>query len=348
MGLLTAMLLVIGRMSADQELTAARASGISLVSLVSPLILLSMVMTGLCAWVNLELAPTCRVAYKNLFTEFSLDNPGAPIPEGRFVKDFPGYLIYAGKVRGTNLEDVLFCQFKDNEKVLDIRAETAKILIDPTTREVRFEFSNAQIFRRLNDLPDPTTSPASTNVPSSSNPIVSAEAVSTNGIQQASVEFSGTRWQPVIIPGTYTSEDPLMLPEAGGGLREPKLSDLSFQQLMAKRYELRSLGIRDATPVEKGLRSQVEVQLHRQVAYSFACIGFTLVGIPLGVRVHRRETSVGAGVAVMLVLLYYGLTVLGQSFQGRSDLTARLLLWAPNLLFQIVGSILLWRANSRG
>ncbi|HVY71375.1 MAG TPA: LptF/LptG family permease [Verrucomicrobiae bacterium] len=342
LGMLTATLLVFGRFSADQELTAVRASGVSLIALCTPILLLSVAMSAVCGVINLEVAPACRAAYRELFNQSAARLLDAPLPEGRFVQDFPGYVIYAGKVNGTNLEDVLFYQMKDGEKISSLHAERGTIQVDSARRQLQLEFYNCVAYQRVENIKSIApangagatngTNVVSTNLPGSNAP-------ATNDVAEA----AKSTWQSSSFT-TYTP-DPMDFSRPGEADHEPKITDLSFRQLQAKREALTQIGIQGNTPAESQMRRQVEVQMHRQVAYSFACIGFTLVGIPLGIRVHRRETSVGLAIAIVLVVVYYGLLMFGQSIESRASHGSYLLLWAPNFLFQSVGGFLLWRAN---
>lgn len=342
MGMLAAALLVFGRLSADQEITAARANGISLASLATPVLLLSLAFGGLCAWVNLDLGPRSRVAFKRLVYDVALSRDRPPVVEGRFITDLPGLVFYAGRVRGQELEDVVFYQLENGRRVRDLRAPRARLEVDRTNRLLHLTFFDARALEWIPARPEPV--PATNDLLTVTNEAVApagAEAplpaapAETNAPPPEVPAEGGGQWQPIFL--TETALPPIPLPALSANGDPARISDLTFRELRAERARLRALGVPDTTPLE--------VQMHRQVAFSFASFVFALVGIPLGVRAHRRETSIGLALAVALILVYYAFVVLGQAFEHRPELHPQWILWLPNLLFQLTGGWLLWRAD---
>src|SRR5579859_7866280 len=138
MGMLTATLLIFGRFSADQELTAVRASGISLVSLISPILFLSLILCGVSALLNMEIGPRCRVAYTRMFFILRDGLTSPQLPEGRFIKNFPGYIFYVGKNdRNGHLQDVFVLALKYETNVdRGVGAAHVRLDVDTTRREL--------------------------------------------------------------------------------------------------------------------------------------------------------------------------------------------------------------------
>ncbi len=294
MGMLTATLLTFGRLSADQELTAARANGISLVSLITPVLLLSVLTAALSALFTMEIAPRSRVAYKALIEKLALEKPTSLITEGKFVQSFPGFIIYVGKINGNKLHEILIQQFDSQQR--------------------RTAYRHAPEGELIFNLPE--------------------NKMTLKTFGGTSVSLIEGKWQGTSIEGQADYD--LELKTLKRGREEPRLTEMTFTQLRDKQRELEALGA-ETTPVL--------VQLHRQVAFSFASIAFTLVGIPLGIRAHRRETSIGLAIALVLLMVYYSFVIVGQSLSTHPEYAPHLILWLPNFIFQAIGAVLLWRAN---
>jgi lipopolysaccharide export system permease protein len=316
MGMLTATLLVFGRFSADQELTAARASGVSLLSLITPVLLLSLLCCTLSAWFNLELGPRCRVAYKGLFTELQSAIMNGQLPEGRFIRDFPGYIFYVEKNDGGRLENVMIYRLQ-NETNVDMTLRATRGQLNPNR-------ASNQLALDLFDVHSVT---------------IGAHGNFINATPSMSLNFS---------MNTVTNRS-----------EPPRISDMTFMELRHELHELEKVNLTPGTNSPASLKQQmqimrlqqkdllepVRVEMHREISFSFACFGFTLVGIPLGIRMHRRETNIGIAIALVLVVVYYAFIMLGESLSARPEFCPHLILWIPNFIFQAIGAVLLWRAN---
>ena len=318
-GMLTAALLVFGRFSADQELTAARASGISLVSLITPVLLLSVAVSGLCAWLNFDIAPACRTAYRQLLYSAQTKRPANLLRSGETVP-MGDSLVFVEKVDedGTNLHHVIVSQWtRTGELKKWAEGPTGTLVRDPVSHLITLSLHDATAWENTSNGPLPG---------------LIGELPLTNSIDAQAKAF-------LTVPDSDKTFAQLRekLRQLENPLSAPLHPEKSGGESAKARHEIKRM-VRDET-------MPVMVYMHREVAFSFACIGFTLIGIPLGIRAHRRETSIGVATAMVLMLIYYSFVVLAQAWQNHPERAPCVIVWLPNFIFQAVGAVLLWQAN---
>src|SRR3954465_8225822 len=76
-GLLTAILLVFGRLSAENELIALRANGVSITRISIPLAGIAIVCTAVCLWLNVQVAPAAQERLRSTIFNLATRNPMA-------------------------------------------------------------------------------------------------------------------------------------------------------------------------------------------------------------------------------------------------------------------------------
>jgi len=281
--------------------------------------LLSIVLSGVAGAINLEFAPRCRTLYREVLFQVGMSASGNLIPEKTYIKDFPGAIVYVGKVQGSNLQDVLIYEVHEDRVTSYTRADEGTIRFDLTNRIISVVLQNATSVFFREGQHGPSTPTAGTT-----------EFLYTNSMANQKRFRADISDMTFLQLRAELKEVETKLRAGMAGVTAPGELRQKLRQLAAQR---------------KDLLSPLYVQMHRQVSFSFACIGFTLVGVPLGIRAHRRETTFGIAAALGLVMLYYSFFILGLSLQNRPELAPHLILWMPNFLFQALGGVLLWRAN---
>lgn len=86
-------------------------------------------------------------------------------------------------------------------------------------------------------------------------------------------------------------------------------------------------------------------EIQKKIAFSFAPFTFVFVGIPLAIQFRRKETSIGFILSLAIGLSYYLIVTLALALKERATAYPDLIVWIPNIIFQVLGLILLVRAN---
>lgn len=95
-------------------------------------------------------------------------------------------------------------------------------------------------------------------------------------------------------------------------------------------------------------RNRYGVEIQKKFSLAAACIVFVLVGAPIALRFPRGGVGLVIGVSFAVFAIYYVGLIGGESLANNNIITPFWAMWADNVIFVIVGLILLSRMGHEG
>jgi lipopolysaccharide export system permease protein len=148
MAVLLGVLMGFGRMSSDQEMTAARACGVSLYRLAVPVMMVALCVYAISSYFAFSLRPWANSNLQNKLYELSQTRTSAGLKEKIFNSNFPGLVVYVDEMSDTDssLKGVMISDARDPHNQNTIIAKQGMMLPDPKNKSITLRLFDGSIF----------------------------------------------------------------------------------------------------------------------------------------------------------------------------------------------------------
>jgi LPS export ABC transporter permease LptG/LPS export ABC transporter permease LptF len=300
MGVLVGILIGLSRLSADSEVTAMRASGLSVWSFLR-VCSIFVVFAWLLALANsVYVAPRSLASLDNLQNRLQSSQASFEVQPRVFYEGFPKIILY----------------------VQDIKAMAGGALWKG-------------VF--LADLSDPAA-PRVTLAREGLLVSQGADRLDLHLIDGSTHESDPKNPDLYQISTFQVTDIPIQVPAAQNRQQsEPAtLSQMNVGQLLTT-----------ARAADATTRRWTLIEFHRRFALPTACLVLAMVGVPLGLSSKKGGKSSGFVLTILLVFLYYSVSLIGVSLARQSRLSPAEGVWLADLIFLLGGAFLLWQSERR-
>jgi len=148
---LTAVLLSLGRLSGDNEITAIKASGINLFSLILPLLIVGLILSLILVVFNDRVIPYAHFTMRKAVVEVGVKNPTATLEPGVFIDSFEGCVLFIYGIEQNKLYNVRIYQPQGEDKpTRTIIAKRGEFIAVPEKNAIKLKLIDGS-----SDEPDP-------------------------------------------------------------------------------------------------------------------------------------------------------------------------------------------------
>ncbi len=292
-GLLAAALLVFGRLSADNELTALRGNGISVTRICVPLFVLAAVMTGVCLWLTVRVAPAAYQRLTTMMFDVATQNPMMLFQADQVIEQFPGRKIYVGRTDGNKLENIIV--FETNESALPMRVAVARyglVELDLPNQRILLRLQNARYQER--DETDPL------NLRRMRDGISVDEGT-------LPISLSDLRENTKLVARTALSQEQLLTQLANGNPRQQSASRTEINRRFSLPFSCVAFALVAVPLGVSTQRRETSVGFGVSIAVAFSYFVFMIIADTLRETPHARPELlvwlpnllfIGAGIAM--------------------------------------------------
>jgi lipopolysaccharide export system permease protein len=365
MSVLVATLMGFGELSSRNEITAMKASGMSIYRMIAPVFIAASVIAVLLVMFNNDVLPEANHRLRTLMSDIRRKKPTFALVPGLFSQDISGYSILVRKTfeKTNDLEGITLFDYTNPGNNVVVTAERGKISMSADYRKLIMDLQDGEIheldlqkmsaYRRMRF----TQHRIAMNVEGFDFERT-AEGTFTRGDRELSAQAmiaivdsleriradGETRLAQILDREMEHQLRGGPAPPTPGGLRpQPGATPTE-----AALYRARSLSatVQNELSTIAFLGKQIDqykVEIHKKYSIPAACLVFVFIGVPLGIMARRGGFGIAATLSLGFFVLYWAFLVGGEKLADRDITSPFWGMWSANILLAIIGIYLTFR-----
>jgi lipopolysaccharide export system permease protein len=353
MGVLVATLMAFGGLASTNEITAMRASGVSLYRMIAPVVAASIIICLLLISFNNDVLPDANHRTKVLTSDISHKKPTLTLVPGMFIQLMQGHSIMVRKTfeHSNDLEGVTILDYSKPMMTATITAHRGTIAFSNDYRKLVMDLSDGEIHQINNQLK------SQYRIVKFQKHRIVMDAEGFNFQRSRETDISrGDREMNVQMMARY--RDSVRILQANierhllqlTGKRQEEILDVKKSIEPSNIFSLPLKGIK-ADPAfqaavrndlfmidvyERSLRSY-SVEIHKKFSIPVACIIFIFIGAPLGIMSRRGTFGLSASLSLGFFVFYWACLKGGENLADRGYFDPWVGMWIANIILGIIG-----------
>jgi lipopolysaccharide export system permease protein len=353
MGVLVATLMAFGGLASTHQITAMRASGVSLYRMIAPVILASLLVCLLLISFNNDVLPDANHRTKVLTNDISHKKPTLTLVPGMFIQLLQGHSILVRKTfeHSNDLEGVTIIDYSKPMMTATITAHRGRISFSHDYRKLIMDLTDGEIHQVNNQMKnqyriihfqthrivmeaegfnfqrsretDISRGDREMNVQTMMQKVDSIRRLQI-GIERRFADRAGKQAREVLDVKSSIEPSSIYNSTLPGVSADPSLKQ-------ALRSDLFLINL-----YERDLREYL-VEIHKKFAIPFACVVFVFIGAPLGIMSRRGTFGMGASLSLGFFIFYWACLKGGENLADRGFFDPWVGMWMGNIILGIIG-----------